>query len=248
MDCIFIPTFPPEERVHLIKSQDELENLDSSSTYMYQHGLIEHYIRRPKSLENLTLADFAANYTYSSKPSKHSMKLRNAPGYIRRRLKPRTIRYRNYHFELDAENYVREHLMLFHPWKNKRRDLINSDTHKLFKLHYKSISRVKRQFNAFNDTTIEKAITEANQRSDDNPITFDSEKPIFDFDEYQLNDAFVTSDIQLEFEETNRASELHFSSPCKMTDDEYQNLFEKLNQDQRDFVMHIGDHFRKSES
>ncbi|KAK3924058.1 Halomucin [Frankliniella fusca] len=126
----------------------------------------------------------------------------------RRRLKPRTIRYRNYHFELDPENYVREHLMLFHPWKNETRDLINSDTHKLFKLHFKSISKVKKQFNAFDDDTIEKAVSEANQRSEENPIFFESDKPIFDFDEYQLQDAFVSPDIQLQFEDTDLALEV----------------------------------------
>lgn len=44
-ECIFIPTFPPDERVHLIKSQDQLQDLDTSFTDIYEHGLLEHNIR-----------------------------------------------------------------------------------------------------------------------------------------------------------------------------------------------------------
>lgn len=242
--CIFISTFPPDQRVHMVKSSGRLQNLPPESTDVFEKGLLDHYARRPKLLKLLTLAEFAAWYSYSPSPSAKSIKLKGH-GYVRKRLRPRTIRYRNYHFELDPENYLREHLMLFHPWKNEARDLINSDTHKLFKQHFKSISKKKKMFNAFDDDTIHRAVSEANDRSDDNPITFETDHPVFDFDEYQLNDPFVNADFELEFEDTN-CSNFQFSSPSKMTDDEYQSLFETLNQEQRDFVMHIGEHFRKS--
>lgn len=103
-DCVFIPTFPPSNRVQMVKSTERLAQLPPDSTDIFEKGLLDQYVRRPKQLRTLTLAEFAAEYTYSGKPSKNTLKLRNGPGYIRKRLKPRIIRYRNYNFELDPEN------------------------------------------------------------------------------------------------------------------------------------------------
>ena len=36
---------------------------------------------------------------------------------------PRIIRYVNYNRDKDPENYFRERLMLFYPWKNETTDL-----------------------------------------------------------------------------------------------------------------------------
>lgn len=94
-ECIFIPTFPANQRVRMVKSSERLENLPDQSTDVFEKGLLDHYSHRPKQLKTMTLAEFAANYTFSSKPSAKSIKLRGSSGYIRRRLKPRTIRYRN---------------------------------------------------------------------------------------------------------------------------------------------------------
>ena len=41
-ESIFIPTFPPDERVHMVKSQAKLEMLDDNSTENDENGLIEH--------------------------------------------------------------------------------------------------------------------------------------------------------------------------------------------------------------
>ncbi|KAK3917151.1 Formamidopyrimidine-DNA glycosylase [Frankliniella fusca] len=123
-ECIFIPTFPPTDRVHLVKSQTELQMLEKSSTDIYEHGLIEHYINRPEFLENVTLADFAANYRYATKPGPNSISLLNKSGYIFHRKQPRVIRFRNYHFEIGPENFLREHVMLCIPWRNEKADIL----------------------------------------------------------------------------------------------------------------------------
>ena len=243
-ECIFIPTFPPSQRVRMVKSNERLADLPECSTDIFETGLLDHYSKRPKNMNMLTLAEFAADYTFTSKSGKNTIKLLNNAGYIRKRLRPRTIRFRNYHFELDPDNYIREHLMLYHPWRNETRDLINSNNALIFKIHQRSIKQIKKKFNAFSDKTIDTALSEASERSEDYPITLDKDEPTFDFDDYQLDDPFVQTDIQLEFEDTFKDSDLKFTSPRKLPESEYQALFEKLNQDQRDFVMHIGHHFK----
>ncbi|KAK3928382.1 ATP-dependent DNA helicase [Frankliniella fusca] len=160
---------------------------------------------------------------------------------------PRIIRYRNYNYELDPENYIREQLMLFHPWKNETRDLKQTRNNINFRRHSSSIAAIRKKFNAFNDNELNKAITEANERDENNISLFDKEAPTFDFDTYHLNDPFVRSNIELECENALKSSEYKTMAPTKLPESEFQNLFETLNQDQRDFIMHVAEHFRTSQ-
>ena len=50
---------------------------------------------------------------------------------------PRIIRYVKYNKKKDPENYFREQLMLFVPWRNEQKDLLGSfDT---YEAHYNSV-------------------------------------------------------------------------------------------------------------
>ena len=53
------------------------------------------------------------------------------------RAKPKIIRYINYSEKVDSENHYREQLMLFHPWRNEEKDLLNG--FETFKDHFKTI-------------------------------------------------------------------------------------------------------------
>ena len=57
---IFIPTAPPDERVQLLKSVNEIEEMDDDSEEIHSNGLLQRYIQRPACLKNITLADWAA--------------------------------------------------------------------------------------------------------------------------------------------------------------------------------------------
>ena len=63
-------------------------------------------------------------------------KTKNGIRYKKRKV-PRIIRYIRYNKKYIAENYYRERLMLFTPWRNEQKDLISSfDT---FEAHYNSL-------------------------------------------------------------------------------------------------------------
>ena len=49
------------------------------------------------------------------------------------------MRYVHYSEKVDSENYYREQLMLFHPWRNEEQDLLNG--FKNFKDHFKAIEK-----------------------------------------------------------------------------------------------------------
>jgi hypothetical protein len=59
---VFINTSPPENRVQLLKSMQEISDMEDDSDDVYASGLVKHYTKRPAKLENLSLADWAAWY------------------------------------------------------------------------------------------------------------------------------------------------------------------------------------------
>ena len=53
------------------------------------------------------------------------------------RAKPKILRYVNYNQKVDSENYYREQIMLFFPWRNEEKDLLKH--HKTYQDHFKTI-------------------------------------------------------------------------------------------------------------
>ena len=76
---VFINTNRPENRVYLFKSRSELEKMKDKDENMTNEELISKYIKRPSELENLSLAEFAANYTYQSSDKKYEAKSKLGP-------------------------------------------------------------------------------------------------------------------------------------------------------------------------
>ena len=57
---VFINTSLPSERIHILKCRHQLQQLDPDNDDVYQKGLLNRYADRPKSLENMFLADFGS--------------------------------------------------------------------------------------------------------------------------------------------------------------------------------------------
>lgn len=65
---VFINTAPPDERVQLLKQLNEIKEMEDDCEEVYTTGLLQRYVKRPFSLEHLTLADWVAWYDLSQKP------------------------------------------------------------------------------------------------------------------------------------------------------------------------------------
>lgn len=63
-------------------------------------------------------------------------------------------------------------------------------------------------------------------------------------DDFSLRDEFNSADIQREFEE-DHSSKVSFTSPLTLPNEEYQELIAKLNQEQRNYLMHVADCLEK---
>ncbi len=76
-EVVFINTALPDERVCLLKSIDDIQQLEDESEDIESGGLIKRYTKRPSCLENVTLADWAAWYDYRKSNIKNSQKSKN---------------------------------------------------------------------------------------------------------------------------------------------------------------------------
>ena len=65
---VFINTSPPQNRVHLMKPLEEINEMEDDSDEIYASGLVKRYTKRPSSLEHVSLADWAAWYDQCGKP------------------------------------------------------------------------------------------------------------------------------------------------------------------------------------
>ena len=63
---IFISTAPLKERVQPLKMMNEIEEMDDDSEEVHSTGLLNRYMQGPASLENISLADWAALYDSAS--------------------------------------------------------------------------------------------------------------------------------------------------------------------------------------
>ena len=147
--CIFVNTSPVEERTRILKSPQELKKLaleSPNSHDIYEPGLLDHYAKRPASLDSLCLADFATSYTITlpgkrqdtngssesllsteSSDSDAYNELRIGKYLLKKRRIQKVLRHRRYKFEQDPMNFMRENLMLYVPWRSEASECVNID-------------------------------------------------------------------------------------------------------------------------
>merc|ERR1712243_488136 len=139
----FIQTLPPEKRDGLIKPN--IEELDDKDD-IFCYNIIDYYQNRPDSLEDISLASFAANYEYyktipnnkdkindSTKNdnideddnnedrdniTEKTLLLKNDMGYLKERKKRAIIRYFKGKYDDDITR-IRCVMLLFHPFRNE---------------------------------------------------------------------------------------------------------------------------------
>ncbi len=148
VEVVFIPTCPPEDRLHVLKSEQELSELPEDSKDVLKSNKITAYARRPKRLEGMCLADYVAElnvqYDKGQAQGEHEMgnddyehdedivdseqaeditndifPLTVGSVTFKKRKIRRVIRFVNYHRLRDEENYCREKLLLYKPWRKE---------------------------------------------------------------------------------------------------------------------------------
>jgi DNA replication protein DnaC len=137
---IYIPT--GENNARLLKPKSEIEEMEDDDEDITVKNGVDRYAERPPVLENICLAEFMAYYNgIAGKPfirckkndeeflpeqEKEQVdddklpeeKQTDTINGLKKRKKPKIIRYVNYDVEVEPENHYRELLMLFHPYRD----------------------------------------------------------------------------------------------------------------------------------
>ena len=136
---MFINTASKEDRVSLLKPICQIEGMDDESEDIFQTSLIDRYAKRPHSLSDICLAEFAANCTTQSRQELQDgdtgdaipppevedntkcqrIQLNNNLGHMYKRRKEAIIRFHRFNREKEASVVYRSKLMLYLPWRNE---------------------------------------------------------------------------------------------------------------------------------
>ena len=140
---LFINTDNKESRVSLLLPLSKIQDLDDNDENIYCKNILDRYSSRPDTLEDICLADFAANYTYSNEKQHNNdpldeneseiemmqnndstahadrITLKNGLGTMRKRKRNAIIRWHNFNIENESEKHYRSRLMLFVAWRDE---------------------------------------------------------------------------------------------------------------------------------
>ena len=61
---VFVNASPKEERITMLKQVKELQKMEDDSENIYLTSQIDRYVAQPDTLDDKSLAEFAANYTH----------------------------------------------------------------------------------------------------------------------------------------------------------------------------------------
>ena len=230
--CIFINTSPINERVLMLKSKKDLDNLQSNSTEIYRKDCLKKYSERPKELENICLADFCSLHmktaTEIDKNEDNDKDVEQEK--CNQRIKPAIIRYRRYKLTQDPYNYYREQVLLFLPWRCELEEVEKNDCKKKYYIDIEQIETNRKKYSLVGDETLETAIQtvqkEIQEMERDEASNFESQELLYYEQEIDILE-------QAGLEKDNKCKSSRYTSPKRISEEDIYKEMHKLNNQQR---------------
>ena len=265
-EVIFVNTSPPGDRVELLKPMDEIQEMEDECEEIHSGGLLKRYAERPASLQNATLADWAAWYDSSSKQidlnnfpteslindetndddfcDKNMTDKSKTTSGVKKRINSRVIRSVWFNREAQPEKHYRELLMLFTPWRNEETDLISH--YSSFQEHYLARhDEIDEQMKQYAVCSEDLNDIQEHLNDDDNEDQFDSIAPVTQDTEAQDEDeGNQIPDLNEQYdmsEDIGIPSAAQNNEPLILNviqDDEYRTMVQSLNKRQKEFFQH----------
>ncbi|XP_055685430.1 uncharacterized protein LOC129791330 isoform X1 [Lutzomyia longipalpis] len=120
---IYINTRPINERTRILKPKKDLLNLPEDSTDIFAQDIVHKYEKR-KGLDNVSLIEYAADYTEVRRNNTDDRNVDEIEA--RERKYSKIVRYRGY-LEKDGDNYYREQILLYLPFRNEKTEIEECD-------------------------------------------------------------------------------------------------------------------------
>ncbi|XP_055600404.1 uncharacterized protein LOC129749455 [Uranotaenia lowii] len=246
---IYISTCKSEDRVVFLKSEKQLRSMCKDSTDIAGKDIITYYAERV-DLQNICLAEYAAFYFKTKgkrRPDKNRSEIsdeeedieetevdRENPNHKRRKI-ARILRYNRYKIEQDPDNYYREQLLLFYPWRNEINEIETVNWLEVYNNNLGVITRNRSKFQILSDDVIDKAI----EAAIDNRAELENEE-ISEFEQNQLSkDHEIDILIQGGIDRPKTFTPFVYSAPPKVNKRDLLENLRKLNNRQREIVIHI---------
>ena len=118
----FINTSSLDEWAFVLKPQNVLDQLEADSTDIMSSSIIDKYLDRSKDYDALSLSKFVSYYNMKNKK-------------MSKRLQPQIIPYVDFNKHKDPENWAREQLLLFSPFRHSESSQLDLFVHG--KMHIK---------------------------------------------------------------------------------------------------------------
>lgn len=259
----------------MLKSQKDLQKLPPESQDIFKRNILDRYVERPAVLEELCLADFVSQYTFKGKQSSPSEEnndmdhnllggdeeedidenissIKFSDGVMRRRRNPKVIRFCNFNVARDENNFYRERLMLFKPWRNESEELEKVDVQQVYLQFYDQIKINSRKYikHEIDLDSIAREIENARENQTEGPEEeaqneeiadeLTSYSNVYDFPNNTM-EANVMFDIGEEAS-VSTAPAIEFNKivvPDLYSNEDYINLMGSLNQKQYDYIIHV---------
>ncbi|XP_060603693.1 uncharacterized protein LOC132756597 [Ruditapes philippinarum] len=278
-DVVFINTSLPNQRVQLLKPKSDLDELPADSTDVMSDNVIKRYSKRPKALDNYCLADYVSQLEVVYPDDKknignseqnddenfagmsddeyfddcQNISILKSGIKIRRRRNSKIIRYVRFNKKTDEENYYREKLLLFYPWRNEEKDLLGHFA--TYKEQYESVQNAvnekcacyehhvdelelarnmaEAEYNAYDEiapgTQEEEAETAEEEPVESETFIYFNPDRVSEQREY---------DIGIEIGCSISSAQIS-SNENMLPDEEYRALLRSLNSKQKEFYNHV---------
>ncbi|XP_044588824.1 ATP-dependent DNA helicase PIF1-like [Cotesia glomerata] len=236
VSIVYIPTVWPIERQRIRRTQKELDelNIDEDSTSIWKENWFDKYEKRPQEMEELSLAQFVANFT------------KNSQGDYIRRKQQRIIRYRNYDIASDINEYKREMVTLHIPFRNEEFEIL--EEMKFIRIYDENENQILERRKEFeSDLDINKTIElcrklcRENEEADDDDEIHDIATRFPEINPFQTlydnPNSDVNSDLRLAT--LNKLGAIAKRKENLMPNDQYYELMKMANQKQKELLMHV---------
>ena len=282
---IFVNTGPKGERVGMLKKLEALEQMKDDETDITYLSKIERYAKRPKQLNHICLAEFATGYDIKTNPRNtksskndnvvpendyeedmtdnlwkenpstgNEFKLSDGK-ILYQRTKPKILRSVGYSLLSDSENFYREQLMLYYPWKEDEKNILGD--FQTYKERYEHLKDDIRPFQQKFQSNA-KAVEVAKQQVQNDRVSEDAWDQIApqaqnlescqqeNNTDSRANAAFQpvsenhkNYDIGIDMGLPSKSEVSHTPLTNRISDDEYSDLVRNLNSRQKEFFYHI---------
>lgn len=233
---IFINTAPQNEHVLMLKSKYLLQQLEPDSVDVYMEDIIQKYCKHPPKLENVGLAEFVGSH-YTSYKKKADLNDKENESTIQERQKLAVIRYKRYKIGQDPDNYYREQVLLLLPFRDEIRDVESKNCHELYTKYVEIIEKNRKKFSIRSDEMLEKALEAVKNEQQE---LVDEDVELNDIGVHENVDILQQGGIGVD----TKQGMTRFTTPQRVTVANLCNMLCLLNNDQKQFVMHVLHNFK----